>query len=67
MEDHHFLLTTGKGRKEEHKNMAGTTGAGWTIFFFISMCHGGRCSVFYPTGMELLMSEGKCGSEGLGS
>lgn len=67
MEDHRFLLMTGKGRKKKHKNMAGTDRGWLDNSLFISVCHGGRCSVFYPIGMELLMSEGKCGSKGLGS
>lgn len=58
---------TGKGRKEERENLAGTRQGWLDNSLFISVCHGGRCSVFYPTGMELLMSEAKCGSEGLGS
>lgn len=38
MEDHRFLLMTGKGRKEEHKNMAGTDRGWLDNSLFISVC-----------------------------
>lgn len=66
MKDHRFLMT-GKRRKEEHENLAGTRQELAGQFSFYQCVSQREMQRVLPDSHELLMSGEKCGGKALGS